>query len=183
FIRDNVPFLRAKTKRLLKNKENLFDKINKIIKERRIEIENTPLDQSLRHDFLTSHMTANTPRDINIIKHSKDVDILRPMNDEEIFANIFEAIITGTESTANTVCFIIYYLEHNPEVKKRLRQEFDKVFGTYLTKPVTYKDLEELQYCEAVIKEVNRHCPQSSIIGRVNSESDKVGGYESPKGT
>ncbi|CAG8441027.1 15068_t:CDS:1, partial [Funneliformis caledonium] len=88
-IRNNVPFLRGKVKSLLKNKVNLFDKITKIVKERRIEIENTPLDQPLRHDFLTSHITANTPRDINLIKRSDDVDMLRPMNDKEIFSMIF----------------------------------------------------------------------------------------------
>ncbi|CAG8840190.1 24567_t:CDS:2, partial [Racocetra persica] len=82
-------------KNLLKNKEILFDKVGKIVKERRIEIENTPLDQPLRHDFLTSHITTNTPRDINIINHSEAVDIVRPMNDKEIVDNIFEAITAG----------------------------------------------------------------------------------------
>ena len=70
FIRNNFPFLREKVKMLLKNKEELFTRIANIVKERRIEIENTPLDQPLRHDLLTSHITANTPRDINIIKHT-----------------------------------------------------------------------------------------------------------------
>ncbi|RIA96684.1 cytochrome P450, partial [Glomus cerebriforme] len=78
---------------------------------------------------------------------------------------------------------IVYYLEHHPEVKKRLRQEFDEVFGNDLTKPITYKDLEELQYCEAIIKEVNRHSPVSFMIGRVSTESDNVGGYEWPGGS
>ncbi|CAG8782776.1 13382_t:CDS:2, partial [Dentiscutata erythropus] len=126
FIRNNFPFLREKVKSLLKNKEKLFDKIRKIIKERRIEIENTPLDQPLRHDMLTSHLTANTPRDINIIKHTDDADMLRPMNDKEIFGNTFEAFIAGTDTSGSMLCFIIYYLEHHPEVKKRLRKEFDE---------------------------------------------------------
>ncbi|CAG8746706.1 14685_t:CDS:2 [Cetraspora pellucida] len=183
FIRNNFPFIRGKVKSLLKNKDDLFDKISKIIKERRTEIENTPLDQPLRHDLLTSHITANTPRDINVIKHSDDVDISRPMNDKEIFGNIFESMIAGTDTSANMFCFIVYYLGHHPEVKKRLRQEFDEVFGNNLTKPITYKDLEELQYCDAVIKEVNRHNPVAFMIGRVSTESDNVGGYEWPEGT
>ncbi|CAG8825104.1 24621_t:CDS:2, partial [Cetraspora pellucida] len=182
FIRENVPFIRGKVKTLLKNKENLFNRVGKIVKERRIEIENTPLDQPLRHDFLTAHITTNTPRDINIINHNEK-NISRPMTDSEIIDNIVEAITAGTESAANMVCFIVYYLEHNPEAKKRLRQEFDQVFGNDLTRPITYKDLDELNYCEAVIKEVNRHRPIAFIIGRVSNESDNIGGYEWPKGS
>ena len=64
-------------------------------------------------------------------------------------------------------CFVVYYLGHYPEVKQRLREELDAVLGKNLTNPVTSKDLDKLQYCDAVINEVNRHCP---INGRVNSE-------------
>ncbi|CAG8676559.1 17675_t:CDS:1, partial [Racocetra fulgida] len=98
FIRNNFPFIREKIKSLLKNKEKFFGKIRKIISDRRIEIENTPLDQPLRHDLLTSHITANTPRDINVIKHSDDVDMSKPLNDKVIFGNIFESIIAGTDT-------------------------------------------------------------------------------------
>ena len=81
------------------------------------------------------------------------------------------------------LCFIVYYLGHHPEVKKRLWQEFDEILGNDLTRPVTFKDLEELQYCDAVIKEVNRHSPVAFMIGRVSTESDNVGGYEWPEGS
>jgi cytochrome P450 len=59
----------------------------------------------------------------------------------------------------------------------------DEVFGNDLTKPITYKDLDELQYCEAIIKEVTRCCPVIFAIGRVSVEDDSVGGYNWPKGT
>ena len=81
------------------------------------------------------------------------------------------------------LCFIVYYLGHYPEVKKRLWQEIDEIFGKDLTKPVTYKDLEELQYCEAIIKEVYRIIPVAFLNSRVNVEDDNVGGYNWPKGT
>ncbi|RIA79650.1 cytochrome P450 [Glomus cerebriforme] len=182
FIRHYVPFIRGKTISLLKNKDYLFDKIYDIIEKRRIEIENIPLDQPLRHDMLTTYITANTPRDINNIKHV-DVDLLRPMTDEEIFANILDAIGAGTDTTANMFCFVVYYLGQYPEVKKRLRQELDTVFENDFTKPVTYKDLDQLHYCDAVIKEVTRVCPIAFSIGRVNVEKDKVGGFNWPEYT
>src|SRR5437764_1458710 len=74
-IRHYVPFISAKVHSLLKNRDYCFGRIYHIIKERRIEIENTPLDQPLRHDMLTSFITANTPRDINSVKQLKHVNI------------------------------------------------------------------------------------------------------------
>jgi cytochrome P450 len=68
-------------------------------------------------------------------------------------------------------------------VKQRLLQELDEVFGKDLTKPITSNDLDKLQYCEAVIKEVYRHAPVNPIILRVNSEKDEVGGFIWPERT
>ncbi|CAB4403747.1 unnamed protein product [Rhizophagus irregularis] len=182
FIRHYLPFIRGKVKKLLKNKDYLFNKLYTIVKERRNEIEKTPLDQPLRHDMLTSYITANTPRDINIMKHA-DADLLRPMTDKEIFGNILDAMIGGTDTTSNLFCFIVYHLEHYPEVKLRLRQEFDRILGNDLTRPITFKDLDELVYCDAVIKEVYRHTPIVFFLGRVNAQNDNVGGYNWPEGT
>jgi cytochrome P450 len=81
------------------------------------------------------------------------------------------------------LCFVIYCLECNPEVKQKLRQEFDSVLGNDLTKPLTFKDVEELKYFDAVIKEVFRHMPVVFMLGRINIEEDKVGGYHWAKGT
>ncbi|CAB4380785.1 unnamed protein product [Rhizophagus irregularis] len=179
FMRHYIPFIRGKVKGLLKNRDYLYNKVYEIIKKRRIEIENTPLDQPLRHDMLTSHITANTKRDINPVKHADD-DLLRPMTDEEIFGSIIDSMGAGTITTANFFCFIVYYLGRYPEVKQRFQKELDEVLGT---KSITYSDLDKLQYCDAIIKEVNRNCPLSFSIGRVNNEKDIVGGFNWPERT
>ncbi|CAB5392812.1 unnamed protein product [Rhizophagus irregularis] len=102
------------------------------------------------------------------------------MEYSEEFVQSIETYMSGS---ASVFCFVVYFLEHHPEVKKRLRQELDEVFGNDSTKPITFKELEELHYCDAVIKEVNRHSPVAFMIGRVSSESDNVGGCEWPKGS
>ena len=81
------------------------------------------------------------------------------------------------------ICLVVYYLVHYPEVKQRVQRELDVVLGKDLTKPLSYKDLDKLQYCDAVIKEVNRHSPIAPTIGRFNTESDNIGGYDWPKRT
>ena len=80
-------------------------------------------------------------------------------------------------------CFAVYYLGQYPEVKQRLQQELETVLGKDLAKPITIKDLDELQYCDAVIKEVFRYCPVVFMVSRVNSEKDEVGGFSWPEGT
>jgi cytochrome P450 len=81
------------------------------------------------------------------------------------------------------LCFIAYYLGRYPDVKQRLRQEFDEILGNDFTKPITSKDLDKLEYCEAVIKEVYRLTPIAFFIGRVSIEKDTVGGHIWPEET
>jgi hypothetical protein len=100
FMRHYFPFVREEGNNLLKNRDYLFNRLQNVVKERRIEIENTPLDQPLGHDMLTSCMTANTPREINPVKHADDPDLLRPMTDKEAFGNILDIMLGGTD----TVC-------------------------------------------------------------------------------
>ena len=66
---------------------------------------------------------------------------------------------------------------------QRLREELDTVLGKDLTKSPTISDLDKLQYCDAIIKEVSRHNPVAFMIGRINYESDNVGGYIWEEGT
>ena len=55
-------------------------------------------------------------------------------------------------------------------MKQRLQQELKTVLGNDLTRPITAKDLEELHYCDAVIKEVARYCPMTFALSQVKSE-------------
>ena len=80
-------------------------------------------------------------------------------------------------------CFLVYYIGHYPEVRQKLQQELETVLGKDLTRPLKSKDLDELKYCDAVIKEVFRHLPVVFALGRVNVENDEVGGYNWSKGT
>ena len=96
FVRHYVPFIRGKANSLLKNRDNLFNLLYNIIKQRRIEIENTPLDQPLRHDMLTSFVIAYTPRDIK----NDDAESSRPMTDDEILANLIDSLIAGTDTVS-----------------------------------------------------------------------------------
>ncbi|CAB5348951.1 unnamed protein product [Rhizophagus irregularis] len=50
------------------------------------------------------------------------------MTDSEIRVIIFDGIIAGTDTTANTISFIVYYLAHHPDVKRKMLNEIDRIF-------------------------------------------------------
>ncbi|RGB40801.1 cytochrome P450 [Rhizophagus diaphanus] len=181
-IRRYLPFFKQRQDKLLKNRDYFYSKLEQIIEARRKEIEETPLDVPLRHDMLTSFITANTPRDINKTRNVEE-EFLRPMTDEEILGSMGDAIAGGTDTTANSLSFIAYYLQHNPEIKEKLRQELYQVFGDDTTRPVTNGDLDKLKYTEAVIYEIARIKPVINMMMRYSSEPDEIAGYKWPART
>ncbi|RIA88315.1 cytochrome P450, partial [Glomus cerebriforme] len=105
------------------------------------------------------------------------------MNDVEIRGNILDGFLGGTDTTANMISFIIYYLGHNPDVKKKMLEEIDGIFQGDKTRPITEKDFHSLKYCEAIIKEVARVFPAVSSFNRYINKPDEIAGYNWPTGT
>ncbi|CAJ0828861.1 8809_t:CDS:2 [Entrophospora sp. SA101] len=138
--------------------------LSNLIKERRNEIEKSPIGQELTPDMLTLMLTFNTPRD----KSQNDDQHPEPMADEDICGNILEAILVQSVSLF-TVC-------HNPEVKQHIVEEIQKIFD--LNSDINFEDLHKLHYCEAVIKEVSRHLTVAPVIFRMAEHSDEIDGHK-----
>ncbi|GBB98174.1 hypothetical protein RclHR1_31560001 [Rhizophagus clarus] len=153
FLRHYFPYFKNKSDDMMQNMEYLNQRFDSIIKKRRKIIENTPLDKPLSNDMLTSIIVANTPRDFNYKNVNNDT---RPMTNPEIRGIIFDGIVAGTDTTVNTILYIIYSLAHNHDVKKKMLEEIDSVFQDNNTRPITEEDYHKLQYCEAIVKEVSR---------------------------
>ncbi|RIB12730.1 cytochrome P450 [Gigaspora rosea] len=181
FTRHYVPFIRGKTKALLKTRDFIFEKLDKIITKRRQEIE-VIQTKDLKNDMLTSLIIANTERDVNY-KKTVGEEILPPMTDIEIRASILDAFVAGTDTTANLLCYITYYLCHYPEVKQKMLAEINLILLPNSSFQLTHSDLSKLKYCEAIIKEVDRIIPVTSLLARYPSEPIEVGGYQWPAGT
>ncbi|KAF0493589.1 cytochrome P450 [Gigaspora margarita] len=181
FVRRYVPFIRGKANEVLKHRDLIFEKLDKIIKKRRQEIE-VMQNEDLKNDMLTSLIIANTERDVNY-KKTVGEEIFPPMTDIEIRANILDAIVGGTDTTANLFSFLTYYLCHYPEVKQKMLTEIDSIFPPNSSFQLTHSDLSKLKYCEAIIKEVERLLPATNILAKYPSEPIEVGGYQWPADT
>ncbi|RIB08861.1 cytochrome P450 [Gigaspora rosea] len=181
FTRHYVPFIRSKTIEVLKHRDFIFEKLDKMITKRRQEIE-VMQTKDLKNDMLTSLIIANTERDVNY-KKIIEKEPSPPITDIEIRANILDAFAAGTDTTANLFCFITYYLCHYPEVKQKMLAEIDSIFLPNSSFQLTHSDLSKLKYCEAIIKEVDRIIPVLSLFARYPLEPIEVGGYQWPAGT
>ncbi|RIB03859.1 cytochrome P450 [Gigaspora rosea] len=181
-LRHYIPMFRSKSKSMLKNRDCVFEMLDGMIKKRRKEIEETPIDKELTTNMLTSSIIANTTRNPINIK-TVDDKMLRPMNDDEIRGNLLDAFIGGTDTTANIFCFIVYYLCKNPHVKQKMLSEIDSIFPKTSKFYVTQDDLSKLKYCKAIIKETSRVLPVVFMTPRLITEDYEVAGYKWPAGT
>ena len=81
------------------------------------------------------------------------------------------------------ISFIVYYLAHNPDVKKKMLEEIDKIFQGDKIRPITENDFNSLKYCEAIVKEVARVFPAITSFLRYIDKPDEMAGYQWPAGT
>ena len=89
--------------------------------------------------------------------------------------------VAGQETTANTLSFCFLEISKNPEIVKKAREEIDRVLGERTE--VTYQDVNELKYCQAIFKESLRLFPPAAAISRFTPEDINVNGINVPKST
>ena len=78
---------------------------------------------------------------------------------EEVDTFMFE----GHDTTASGLSFTMWCLGHNPAAMKKLQDEVDSVCGR---DDPTYEQLQQLKYCDMVLKEGLRLFPPVPSIGR-----------------
>ena len=93
-----------------------------------------------------------------------------------------DLIAGGTESSAVTVEWAISELLKKPEVIAKATEELDRVIGP--GRWVTEKDIPQLPYVDAIVKETMRLHPVAPLlVPRLAREDATVDGYDIPAGT
>ena len=93
-----------------------------------------------------------------------------------------DLIAGGTESSAVTVELAISELLKKPEVIAKATEELDRVIGR--GRWVTEKDIPQLPYVDAIVKETMRLHPVAPLlVPRLAREDATVAGYDIPAGT
>lgn len=90
-------------------------------------------------------------------------------------------MVGGTDTTSNTLEFVIAEMMNKPEVMKKAHQELDVVVGK--DNVVEESHIYKLPYLTAVMKETMRlHPALPLMVPHCPSETSIVGGYTIPKG-
>ncbi|WAO88678.1 Hypothetical protein NCS54_00603600 [Fusarium falciforme] len=98
------------------------------------------------------------------------------VNDAQLVNWLLPTVIAGGDTTASAMRAVVYFLAKNPETKQKLCFELDQAS---LETPARWKDLKELTYLDAVIREAMRVCPG---IGLAPERVVPEGGHVLPDG-
>ncbi|XP_023309756.1 probable cytochrome P450 4d14 [Anoplophora glabripennis] len=107
----------------------------------------------------------------------------RPLNRTEIRDQVDTFMFGGQDTTASSMTFILYCLAHHPEVQEKAYQEQKLLFGGNVAPEITIRDLQDMKYLEAVIKETMRMYSPAPFIARKIEEELEWNGMTFPKDT
>ncbi|CAM8901143.1 unnamed protein product [Rhodiola kirilowii] len=111
-----------------------------------------------------------------------DSDIDVKLNIDSVKGFTLDLLSGGTDTSATTVEWAMAELMKNPEKIKKATQELDKVIGQ--ERWVEEKDMPNLPYLDAIMKETMRLHPAATFLGqRLAMEDCQVKQYHISKGT
>ncbi|XP_061384246.1 probable cytochrome P450 49a1 isoform X2 [Danaus plexippus] len=105
------------------------------------------------------------------------------LNSGEKVATILalDLLLVGVDTTAAAAASTMYLLATNPRAQRRLQTELDINMPTY--RSMNHRDLNNLPYLKACIKEALRIKPVILGNGRCIQSDTVIAGYEVPKGS
>lgn len=102
--------------------------------------------------------------------------------EDYLFYIIGDLFIAGTDTTANSILWILLYMVLHPDIQDKVQAEIDEVVGRHRVPSLT--DKGSLPFTEATIMEVQRLTVVVPLaIPHMASETIEFRGYTIPKGT
>ncbi|XP_069948756.1 probable cytochrome P450 49a1 isoform X4 [Cherax quadricarinatus] len=108
--------------------------------------------------------------------------ILEPgLSHKDVITFMVDLIPGGTETTSDNAAVLLYLIAKNPRVQAKLQEELDCVLGDG-SGNITPKQLAQLAYTRAVLKESNRLMPPMFGPMRILQEDTHLNGHILRKG-
>lgn len=104
----------------------------------------------------------------------------RPLTHVEIREEVDTFMFEGHDTTTSGISHCLYLLSRHPHIQQKVLQEISDVMGENVEKRITMRELQDLKYLEAVIKETLRLYPSVPIIARYTDKDVEVGKYLNP---
>lgn len=99
----------------------------------------------------------------------------QPLSDKQIRDEVNTFMFEGHDTTTSAISFCLYILSRHKDIQQKLFEEIRSHFGDDLSRPVTYADLQQMNYLNCVIKESLRLHPPIPAIGRTLDQDLKIG--------
>ncbi|XP_047326362.1 iridoid oxidase-like [Impatiens glandulifera] len=107
---------------------------------------------------------------------------LDKLSERNINIIISEIFLAGSETTSNSIEWIMSELLNNPNCMAKLKEELNRIVGR--ERKVEESDMDKLPYLHAIVKESLRlHPPLPLLLPRNSMEDVNFNGYFIPKGT
>ncbi|CAL5081650.1 unnamed protein product [Urochloa decumbens] len=117
-----------------------------------------------------------------LLQLADDPNLEVPLTRDNVKALTQDMILGGSDTTTMTIEWAISELLKNPESLAMATEELDRVIGH--KRLVTERDLPNLPYMEAVLKETLRLHPAAPVLApHLAREDTSVDGYDIPAGT
>ena len=104
------------------------------------------------------------------------------LSDEELAGNVLTLLLAGEDTTANTLCWLIWLMSENPGSMEAARTEVDQVLGERLL-PGALSEISAMEYVEACAYEAMRLKPVTPLNILEAAQETVVGDVKVPKGT
>jgi cytochrome P450 len=169
--------------------------ISQIVRERLVE--ENQLDTASANSTATDEkdgIRSRKAKDLLSYMMLKDEDGRR-LSHQELFGNVRMFLFAGHDTSAATLAYALWELASHSEMQQRLRQEVDELFSKeqppldsddYMVIPA-YKNIMQLQYLDAIVKETLRLHPPAAIgreaIEDITLQKDGAQTYTIPKGS
>ena len=110
---------------------------------------------------------------------AKDADTGEQFTDVQVRDEVITMLAAGTDTTANTVSWVLHVLGGRPDLRARVHAEVDAVVGD---RPVTLADVPQLEMIRRMISESLRLYPQAWMLMRMTTVPVRLGETELPAG-
>ncbi|MCX8479686.1 MAG: cytochrome P450 [Chitinophagales bacterium] len=117
---------------------------------------------------------------LEMLMNTKDEENNEMLDDKALADEVMTMFVAGHETTASSLLWTIYLLEHNTAVRDKLLQELQM---NYDGAAIDMTKMMQLPYMRMVIMESMRLYPPVWSFGRKAIDEDQIMGYTIPKGT
>jgi len=103
------------------------------------------------------------------------------VDNRAVVGNVLTLLLAGEDTTANTISWMIYLLQHHPEAMARAREEVQRVAPDVAS--FTIEQMDSLDYLNACASEAMRLKPVAPFLPLEALRDTVVGDVAVPKGT